>query len=973
MLVVAALGLVSPAFGEELDPGLIGRRIVAIDFDCVAPIDRRGLAHVMPMKVGDPLRAADLEEARWRLGQKQIFTDIRIVLEPRGEQVAVVVTLVRKSVLDRMRFEGNDALSDKELRRMVRLRENMAVSEELRQYSVERLHERYVAEGFPDVQVRSEVIPGAPGEVDVVFRIRQGEPLRITAIVIEGGQPLSYEQIRKASGLEVGDRYVREEHRKAERSVVRVFRGHGYYEAEVAAKWEPGADKGGTLRFEIDPGPPFQLEFTGNRHLSDKKLLRLIDLPKRPIVTDGTWRELARRAQRAYQDEGYYFARVDLSLQSGPPKVVHFTVDEGQQFHVGGVRFEGNHGLSARELLAVMATRPPSWVPWWRGVLLDNVLDDDMKRLWYLYRRHGFESAEILDDRTRFEPTEGRVYLTVVINEKVQTVVRAIELTGVEPIKDKLPEFTLRVGDPLDPEKVEKDRQALLTALAAVGYTQAEVKADVTTKPSGALESATVHLDAQPGAQQRIGTIIVQNNFDTNASVIMRELPFVRGEPLDPSALLRGQGNIYKLGIFRSVTVRPLEMETEQAPPLAGAELEKGREPESVLRGQGPTQPPVEAVGHPAARPNRHDIGVTVAEKPPITLQYGGGYNTRDGFRGFLEVAHENLQRVARRLSLRGEFNLEPGDVTPNEYLGNLGFREPRLDATAWTFRSNLIAQRSTRHVDQFSLERFAFIPALERTFLPGLQAGMEMQVEQAQVFDLAPDVFNFNPLDQGRLRTNSVGPFAVYDGRDDPFAPHSGFYETVRLRVAPRQLGSDIPLVKVFMQHVQYVPLDENLTFVYVLRGGWADAYHNRDIVPIRERFFLGGRTTVRGFDENSIGPSGNAFIDANGNPQSGGDPLGGNLIANVNTELRFPLLYGFGGAVFVDGGGVYLVDVSGTPGSCSGCGGVSLHDFRRSAGLGLRYLTPVGPLSLDYGFKLDRRADEAIGAVHFSVGTVF
>jgi outer membrane protein insertion porin family len=414
-----------------------------------------------------------------------------------------------------------------------------------------------------------------------------------------------------------------------------------------------------------------------------------------------------------------------------------------------------------------------------------------------------------------------------------------------------------------------------------------------------------------------------------------------------------------------------MESEPEAVPvptPAEGSLLLESS-PASEIAIVPPSPPPRE----PEARPNHQDVAVAVTDKPPGSVQWGAGYNTRDGFRGFLEVSHDNLQGLARRLSLRGDFNLQPGDLTPNEYLGALGFREPRLDGTAWTFRSNLIAQRSTRSVDQFSLERFALIPALERTLLPGLQVGVETQIEQAQVFDLNPEVANFNPQDQGRLQTLSVGPFAVYDGRDNPFVPHRGVFDSLRFGVAPGQFGSDIPWLKAFAQHAQYVPLADDLTFVYVLRAGWVHAYQNRDIVPIRERFFLGGRTTVRGFAENSIGPEGRAFIDSNGNVVPGGDPLGGDLVLNTNTELRFPLIYGLGGVVFVDGGGVYLEDTTGTPGSCSGCSSVSLHDFRRSAGLGLRYATPVGPVSLDYGFKLDRRAGESVGEVHFAVGMSF
>jgi outer membrane protein insertion porin family len=974
LLLVALLMLARGSARAQDEAGdLLGLPIIAIEFECTAPIDVGGLTALMPMKAGTLLREDDLAEAQWRLKQTRLFTSINVEPRRRGPGVAVVIHLVRKSIVNRVRFKGNKKIGDNDLRRVVPLRESAVLTDELRDYAVERMRKKYVSEGFDDARVTAEVRPHAPGEVDVVFHIQEGAPLRVGAVVIEGQLPIREQSVRKALKIRVGDRYRQEQERAADKAVLRLFRDRRFYEAEVNSKWEPEADKTGTLRFRVDPGPLFILDFSGNHRFSDGQLLDLIDLPKRPLVTDGTWRELARRARRAYQEKGYYFAKVEVDIEAGPPKVVRYVIDEGPKLHVAQVDFQGNQGLSTKQLRAVMVTRPPSWIPWRRGVLLDNLLDDDLKCLWYLYRRHGFEAAEIIDDRVRFDRERGLIFITVMVDEGRQTVVRRVERTGLEPLAQQLPKLTVEVGEPLDPEQVDNSRRQLLNALAAAGYTRAKVQSHVSTEPAGATDAATVLFEAIPGMQQRVGTIIIQNDFDTQAGVILRELPFQEGDALNPEALLRGQTSVYKLGIFRSVTVRPLGIESEPEavaePTPAEGSLLLERNPTSEIAVTRPPPPPRE----PEAMPSRQDVAVAVTEKPPGSVQWGAGYNTRDGFRGFLEVSHDNLQGLARRLSLRGDFNLEPGDFAPNEYLGTLGFREPRVDGTAWTFRSNLIAQRSTRSVDQFSLERFALIPALERTLLPGLQVGVETQIEQAQVFDLNPDVANFNPQDQGRLQTFSVGPFAVYDGRDNPFVPHRGVFDSVRFAVAPGQLGSDIPWLKAFAQHTQYLPLADDLTFVYVLRAGWVHAYQNHEIVPIRERFFLGGRTTVRGFAENSIGPEGKAFVDSNGNLVPGGDPLGGDLVLNANTELRFPLIYGLGGVVFVDGGGVYLEDTTGTPGSCSGCSSVSLHDFRRSAGLGLRYATPVGPVSLDYGFKLDRRAGESIGEVHFAVGTVF
>jgi len=922
-VLLAALVTVWAAVGFGQQPEWVGRRIVAIEFLCAAPIDRQGLLQLLPLQVGEKLSADALAAAQRRLTQTELFSDVTLEPQARDGGCAVVVHLVRKSIIASIRFRGNHAIGDEDLRRAVRMREGVVLTDELRDFAVKRIRERYVAEGFDGVQARAVVRSVSPGEIDVTFRVEEGPPLRIAAVEVEGGGPVAEAEIRQATRLKPGDRHVRAQQRAAQTAIVRLFRGKHYYEADVDSRWEVGADHTGVVRFRIDPGPPFLVHFSGNHRFGDERLLRLMDLLERPIVTDGTWREVARRVQRLYQESGYYFARVDLHIEPGTPKVVRFDVHEDRRFRVAAVEFEGNHRLSTSRLRQQMATRPPSWILWRRGVFLDDVFDDDLKRLWFFYRQNGFETAEITDARTRFDPERGEVVATVFIEEGPRTIVRRVERSGFEAVAHSVPDLQVVVGEALNRDQVEADRRALLAALARAGFTQAEVRAEIVTIREEPDVGATVRFVGASGVEHRVGAIIVQNNFETRARVVTREVPDHPGDPVNPDALLRGQGGIYRLGIFRSVSVRPLE-----APP--GQDV--------------------------------NDIAVSVSEKPAGTVQWGAGYNTRDGFRGFAEIADNNLQGLARRLSLRGEFAFDPSAGQLNEYLGSLGFREPRLGDTLWTFRANLIAQRSTLSVNQFSLERFAFIPAIERTLLPGLQTGLELQAEQAQVFDVAADVLVFNPRDAGRLRTVSVGPFLVYDGRDDAFAPRRGIFDLLRLRYAPGALGSDVPFVKLLAQHSQYVPLLDGLTFVYAVRGGWAHVFESGEELPIRERFFLGGRTTVRGFGENEIGPRGSVFVDAQGRQSDGNHPLGGDLVVNLNAELRFPLLYGLGGAVFADGGGLYLQDRA-----------IDLHDFRRSAGLGLQYVTPVGPISLDYGFKLDRRVDESVGEVHFSIGNIF
>ncbi|MBI3785320.1 MAG: outer membrane protein assembly factor BamA [Deltaproteobacteria bacterium] len=930
-VVGAVLALAAAASANEpsTESALLSRRLLAIEFESATPADHRELRRMVPARVGEVLENDPCPEIERRVAATQSYVSARCSLVPREGGVAIVVELLRQRIVNIIRYGGNHSLSTEQLRRAARLQEGAVFNQEVADAARNRLLALCKEEGFDEAQVEVQANEFAPREVNVRFQVDEGEPRRISEITVDlkgdAVLPVSEDKVRKALGATVGDRFRRTSRRKAEGALEAVLRSKKYYEADVELRWDERPPRGGVLTVEIDLGPAIELKFHGNEHLSDKYLTRLIDIESRVIVTDGTWRELARRIRRAYQEEGFYFAKVEVEIEPGPPKVVRYKIEEGQAYRIASLRFSGEPGLPAATLEDVMLSRPPSWFPWRTGVLMDEEFADDLKRLWFLYRRLGFESAEIADYRIRPNHETRTLDVEIMALAGRRTIVRDVRFTGFEALSDDRPQLATQAGEPLNPEAVEADSQVLKTALGRRGFASATVAAQTATAVEGDVEGAVVAFAAEPKEQQRVGRVVVQNSIDTKAEIIRRELPFKEGDILDPEALLRAQTNLFRLGLFRSVTVQPL----------------------------APNDPS-----------ETHDVAISVLEKAPATLQVGAGYNTRDGIRGFLELAHNNLQGRGRRLSLRGDVNLDPFDqAAPNEYLGNLGFREPRLASTRWDLRANVIVQRATRSIDQFSVERLAFVPAIERILRPGLQVGTELQFEDARLFDVKPDVLVFNPRDQGRLRSVSIGPFLVFDRRDDPFLPHRGTYDTLRFRLAPAELGADVPFVKLQMQHSQYVPLSESVTFVYALRGGWATALEAKTQVPLRERFFLGGRTTVRGFAENSIGPQGAPILDQYGHVvNAGSHPLGGDLALNANAELRFPLLYGVGGALFVDAGGVYLQDRP-----------ILLDDFRRSAGVGVTYATPVGPITLDYGFKLDRRNDESVGEVHFSIGTIF
>ncbi len=919
----ALLVLLLAATARAAAPELLGLPLVALELRSDAPVDESGLRKLLPFRVGEVVTAEQVAEAERLLRLKRIFRDFDIDLVPAEGGVAAVVDLRRVWVISKVRVRGAEEMGQSEARRLLRLRAGVIYEPELLEAGADRLLAQYDKLGFSGTQVATELaLHGDDGDVDVRVEITEGAAVVVAAVEVAGETGVPRQELQEIVQSLEGERRTAEAPRTAERTLLKRLRQKGYYEARVTPSWEPWTETAGILRFTVQAGPPFQIEIVGNRKMGRKKLLKLMDLEDRLIITDGTWRELARRMVEAYREARFYRAAVAVTVGDEVPKRVVFTVDEGRRYRLHAVHFEGNERLAAARLQAQMATQPRQWQPWGSsGVVVEERLEEDLRRIRALYRHEGFAKAKVKEVRREIDDAAGDIVLTLVIEEGPRTIVRSVSPLPAEvPAKDLV--LKVRRERPLDPEEVDADRQAILAALGQAGYASATVEPEVTRGAEGENTDATVVWHVEPGLRQEIGAIVVQRNVDTRDKAILRELRFEEGAPLDTAALREGQADVYRLGLFRSVTVRAVSPKTEKV----------------------------------------RDVAVTVVERAPGTFQWGAGYNTRDGIGHFLEIGYNNLGGMARRISLRGQFSLKPPDFVPDQYLLNLGYRSLHLGGSAWRYSSNLIGERATRSVDKFSIERVSFTNGIDRDFSARWKGGINLQVEEAKVFDVKPDTV-LSDLDSGRLHSVALGPFLIYEGRDDALAPRRGMFDTLSLRYFLPEI-STVQLAKIGAQHSQLVPIAGDVAVLYAARVGWARTIASDKEVPIRERLFLGGRTTVRGYAENSIGPRG-----------AEGHETGGDLAINLNLELRVPLIYGFGAAVFTDGGGVYL-QRCGT--DCRQDLGLkraafSLYNFRRSAGLGLRYQTPVGPLSLDYGFKLDRRHGESIGALHFSIGNPF
>ena len=344
-------------------------------------------------------------------------------------------------------------------------------------------------------------------------------------------------------------------------------------------------------------------------------------------------------------------------------------------------------------------------------------------------------------------------------------------------------------------------------------------------------------------------------------------------------------------------------------------------------------------------RERRRDVVVGVQEAPRTSWSWGVGYSEQDRLRGSVEVTRRNLGGLGRTASVfaRGSFR-------GSRFLLNL--REP------WLFGRKLDSFLTGFWEEEdrtsFDYNRLGGIVQIGRTLDARTSLILRYLYQDTNVFNIEGSL---DAIDR-QYRTYAVsGPSAsvLFDTRDDPLEPRRGFFLGADVQLSSGALGGE-SYVRSFFQAVRVSRLRANLVFVLSGRLGLAATFADEaPLLPLPERFFAGGDYGPRGFPVDSVGPK---VVGVDGTIY----PTGGNAVLLGGAEMRYNLSRSFQMASFVDTGNVYLETRD-----------VALQDLRWSAGLGVRYRTPIGPIRLDWGYVLDHQPGEARSRFHLSIGHAF
>jgi len=974
LAAVAILGTAGPAVAA-LDT-FIGQPIADVRVETAdGPVLEQNVLELIETRIGQPLAMERVRDTIDHLVGLGRYDDVRLfaTAAPGGAGVSLRWRLRPIRLITRVSIDGGGDLSSVARRAVVSERFGERPSASRAPEIAAALADFYRDHGYRAVTVSPQLNPGRMAdEVWLDLAVERGPRTTVFTASVTGTPREAPNRILNALRIEPGQPFDRLDLEERLAEYESGLRADGYYEASVR-ETTTFDDTGHTasLVVEVISGPRVRLEYAGDP-LPRGVLEALVPVREERSVDEDLLEDASRNIEAYLRERGYRDARATYDrTEQGGDLVLTFTVERGPLHHVGAVTVDGNRAVPDAEIEPLLKLAPGE-------AFVDARVAAVTVAIAELYRVRGFEratvkpSVEVLPEQVqgniRFRPVD----VQIAIAEGVRTTVSGVTLDGTAevPEPDLRALLGLVAGRPFYRPQLAADRDALERHYRNFGYLSARVAPALSFSDEN--QRVSVAWSIKAGDQAVVDHVLVTGNRRTSVDVIRRELRIRPGMPLGADALAESQQRLSQLGLFRRVRIVDL--------PRPGT-------------------------------PQR-DVLVTVEEAPATAVTYGGGLEVgrrlRQGSggaaderveiapRAFFEVSRRNLWGKNRTISLFSRVSFRPRDpaidsTDPadtagyglNDYRVTGTFREPRAFGTAGDAQVTAFLERGIRA--SFTFDRRGVRGDYARRFGAGFTVTGRYTNDYTELFDeqiAAGDRLLIDRLFP-QVRLSTFFGALLRDSRDDVLDPQRGAVIGLDGAVAARAYGSEVGFATTFLQGFVYRRLPgSGFVLAAGARAGIATGFAREvprvdedgnpildaggqpvvDVVedlPASERFFAGGDTTVRGFALDRLGAD--DTLDSQGFPQ------GGNGLVVLNAEVRAPYWKGVGLVGFVDAGNVF-----------KRAGDIDLGDLRVAAGLGARYRSPIGPLRVDLGFKVNPRvlasgSRERGMIVHISLGQAF
>lgn len=649
------------------------------------------------------------------------------------------------------------------------------------------------------------------------------------------------------------------------------------------------------------------------------------------------------------------FASFALLAFRPPPAAAQLQLEGEDEPSVGRLEILGNQAYADGTLKSIIRTRAKSFFrPWRSAPLRSDFLRFDRLAIRDFYRRHGFLSADV-ESVEIVHRSASRVEVRFHIAEGPHARVDAIDFDGPTADDEQLIRsvIPLTAGGFFDYPAVDASRAAIDSIYAERGNIAVAIHDSI--EVSG--DNVRVRFSVDPGPAALLRRVQVEGNRSTKASFVSREVVLREGDVLARSRLLRSQQRIYDSGLYGDVQFSTSEIDT-------------------------------------ATR--QTDLVVSVRERRLGWVDAGIGYSVSNVRQARLtgQLGQRNLFRDGVRFVATGRVGIVTRTKPQFPYVKDLLLGDRRVDVSL--SRNWLLGYRVQGTIGAYADDAPRLVTKTANPLRAiGATAGLRYELSRWTSVSLLYEARRVNSdstqfleavgTPQSKYTKNSVAATLQRDTRLDLFDPRNGSVATANAEFVGGVLSGNSQFLKLTGTATTYRPWHRRLTIALRARGGLitsgsrgaADTLNlaDLDLIPKDDRYRTGGATTVRGYQENEIGTivadSAGVLVD---------QVRGGTYLLLVNAEIRARLVGFLGAAAFVDGGGVWeqASDISWRR-MLSLSNGAGYKDMRWVVGLGVRIATPVGPVRLDYGWKLRlARPDQpdavtGRGGFAFSLGQAF
>lgn len=923
-------------------------------------------------KPHQPFSENEIQQTAAALKTKGHFQAVRIQVEPETEGLRVLFILEPAVYFGIYEFPGAQRFSYPRLLQVSNYPEQTAFNQAEVERAGRRLAAFFKEQGYFHASVHPQVrVLAAQGVANVQFQTDLGIRADFDSTNIEGLPPDETKSLERklqsiwarlrGFSIRHGKPYRYGRLTRAQKYLQNYLQSRGLLSAQVSlsgAEYNPATNQA-SIHFKVVPGKRTHVHIEGARLWSWTRK-SLLPFYQGIGVNQETVDEGRQALISHFQSKGYFDAAVKAELLTGSSgETVNYVVTKGKKRKVGEVTLSGNRHLPSSRLTPGIEVKEANLFS--RGKFSQSLVSASVNNLANIYQSEGYSSAQVKPKVVSHVKTLD-VYFRVI--EGPRDIVHSLTIEGDKTFPEsKFAPGGLQIaaGKPYSQQSVEADRNNIVAHYLEAGYVTSSFRETASEASKQDPHHINVVYHIYEGPRVVTGNTLTLGRRVTQQRLVNEDIKSLRpGLPLRESDLLRAGAGLYNTtGVFDWAEVEPKKPVTTQTRDDVLVKVHEAKRNDFTY-GIG-----FEVINRGGSVPSGT---VALPSLPPVGLprHFTISQKTFYGPRGTAQYTRNNLFGKGSSLSLTAF----AGRL---DQRGAIYYIDPKLFWTAWQSTISYSVERDEEN-PIFSFQRelgtFQLQKPIDRSQKDTLF--LRYSFDQTNLTRiLIPDLV---PPEDRYVRLSTVAANLTRDTRDNPLDEHRGVLRSLELDLNTTELGSNVNFAKMTGQVAFYREKVHHVVWADSIRVGLEEPFAD-SFVPLSEEFFTGGGNSLRGFPLDGAGPQRTVTICTNGetscapcpSPSSAciQVPTGGNELLILNSEARIPLPFMSGLRIvpFYDGGNVFS--------------SVGFHNFlslySNNAGLGLQYLTPVGPIRFDVGRNLNPVPGISATQYFVSIGQAF